>query len=73
MESRCEGVPLRGVPFPVPVAGIVRGRDAADEAYMDVLAAVPATGTGNGTPLDRVCAKQGQSRRMSHPRLSIST
>jgi hypothetical protein len=69
MTSRREGVPLRGVPFPVPVAGIVRGRDAADEAYMDVLAAVPATGTGNGALLKPAAAVMCRT----HSRLSIST
>jgi hypothetical protein len=53
----------------VPVGGIVRDMDVAHEAYMDVLAAVPPTGTETATSRSDTLAGLGLR---AQPRFSTS-
>jgi hypothetical protein len=65
-------VTLRRASFPVLAAGIVRGRDAAVEAYKDVFTAFPAACTGNDAP--RSAARQwSPTTSLAYARFSIST
>jgi hypothetical protein len=70
--SHGDGVTLRRASFPVLAAGIVRGRDAAVEAYRDVFTAFPAASTGNDAH-GRAMRERCPAPRRAYARFSIST